>query len=123
MTLAEALAELVRTLKAADYRFVAVTPATHARVVSRPAPGRASLRDIFGWNREFEPDGVDDGLVTILQAAGALFGPDSTPDENAAGLAALGALARQYHVLTTYAADLGVTLQNPGETLSDFPFA
>lgn len=58
-----------------------------------------------------------------LQAAGLLFGPDSTPEENAEGLAALGALARQYHVLTTYAADLGVTLQNPGETLSDFPFA
>ncbi|TDH62464.1 hypothetical protein E2C06_11375 [Dankookia rubra] len=58
-----------------------------------------------------------------LQAAGALFGPDSTAEENAAGLAALGALARQYHVLTTYAADLGVKLQAPGEPLSDFPFA
>lgn len=72
MTLAEALAELLRTLKAANYRFVAVTPATHARIVSRPAPGQRSLRDIFGWNREFEPGDVDDRLFDMLQSAGAL---------------------------------------------------
>ncbi|WP_431271683.1 hypothetical protein [Dankookia sp. P2] len=58
-----------------------------------------------------------------LQAAGLLFGPGTTPDENAAGTVAIGGLASQYHVLTTYAADLDVTLQNPGEPDSGFAFA
>ena len=72
MTKEEALAELLRYLGAADYRFIAVTPATHARVVARPLSRRPALRDIFGWNRAFAKADVDAGLLTLLEAADAL---------------------------------------------------
>ena len=49
-----------------------------------------------------------------LEAAGALFGPGTTPAENATGLGLLASLVAKYHVLTAYAADLGVTLGDPG---------
>jgi hypothetical protein len=70
------------------------------------------------------PSYIGDPLAALaLEAAGQLFGPGTTEEENEEGLVALGALATQYHVLTTYALDLGVTLQNQSETLSGFAFA
>ena len=72
MTREEALAELLRDLKASEYRFVAVTPATHARVLARSEPARATMRDVFGWNRWFAASDVDARLVGHLRAAGAL---------------------------------------------------
>lgn len=55
----EGLADLLRALRALDYRFVAVTPETHRRVIARD-PGRIAgdLRDVFGWNLRFEPDSL-----------------------------------------------------------------
>lgn len=72
----EALAELLRTLKAADYRFVTVTPATHARVLSRAATTPLSLRDIFGWNRPFESGDAGPGIMELLDAADVLEARD-----------------------------------------------
>jgi methylase of polypeptide subunit release factors len=66
-----ALIALGRELRARGYRFVAVTPATHRRVVGR-LPGPANLRSVFGWNRPFRPGDVDPDLVELLAAAGAL---------------------------------------------------
>ena len=68
----EALAELLRHLKARNYDFVAVTPATHARVVARPAPKRPGLRDIFGWNRSFQEEDIEPDILALLRAADAL---------------------------------------------------
>jgi methylase of polypeptide subunit release factors len=68
----DALTELLRTLKAADYRFVAVTPATHALVVARPFAGPPTLRDIFGWSRMFGEADVDPELMALMRAANAL---------------------------------------------------
>lgn len=56
MTGADAgLIDLLGALSAAGYRFVAVTPETHRRVLERGA-GRVAhdLRDVFGWNLPFE---------------------------------------------------------------------
>lgn len=72
MTEGEPLAELLRTLKAAGYRFIAVTPATHDRVIARPAPDALSLRDIFGWNRPFEPADLSADVLAVLRAAEAV---------------------------------------------------
>jgi methylase of polypeptide subunit release factors len=50
-----ALLQLGRRLKAAQYRFVTVTPLTHQRVNARQANHTAhNLRDIFGWSRPFD---------------------------------------------------------------------
>lgn len=67
----EALLQLLRLLKAADYRFTAVTPATHARVLARPCE-RPDLRDVFGWNRPFAPTDVDAPLLACLESGGML---------------------------------------------------
>jgi hypothetical protein len=64
-----------------------------------------------------EPTYLGDPLAgAALAVAGAQFGPGTTPDQNAAGLVTLAGLASQYHVLTTYAADLGVTLEDADES-------
>lgn len=68
-----ALADLLRRLKALDYDFVTVTPATHARIVARPDRKRArSLRDIFGWSLPFERETLPADLFALLERAGAL---------------------------------------------------
>lgn len=63
----QGLLDLLQALGAADYRFVAVTPETHRRVLDRD-PGRLArdLRGVFGWNLPFEqgllPAPVEDAL-------------------------------------------------------------
>lgn len=72
MTRQEALAELLQCLKARDYEFIAVTPATHARVLSRAGTTPLTVRDIFGWNRLFEAGDLDSDLLALLRASEAL---------------------------------------------------
>lgn len=68
-----ALADLLRRLKALDYDFVTVTPATHARIVARPDKQRArNLRDIFGWSLPFARETLPTDLFTLLEQAGAI---------------------------------------------------
>lgn len=40
--------------------------------MARPAPERSSLRDIFGWNRAFDPGDVSEDLIALLRAADVL---------------------------------------------------
>ena len=68
----DALLELLLRLKALDYRFVAVSPATHARVIARPFAAVPTLRDIFGWSRSFREDHVERELLELMDAAGIL---------------------------------------------------
>ena len=68
----EALVELLHCLRSHRYNFIAVTPATHATVLARPAPQRADLRDIFGWSRAFERQDLEPALLTLLEGAGAI---------------------------------------------------
>jgi methylase of polypeptide subunit release factors len=67
-----ALVELLHFLRSHSYRFTAVTPATHARVLARPAPQPADLRDIFGWSRPFERQDLEPAQLTLLERAGAV---------------------------------------------------
>jgi methylase of polypeptide subunit release factors len=66
------LLELLRRLAAAKYEFVTVTPATHRRVFARAIEGRPTLREIFGWNRRFEPADLDGRLFDLMRTAGVL---------------------------------------------------
>lgn len=78
---AKALVEVGRRLRAAGYRFTAVTPETHRRVNARAercgTHCAKSLRDVFGWNRHFPADVLPDGMLELLRRAGALasYGP------------------------------------------------
>lgn len=66
------LLRLLRWLRALNYDFTAVTPATHAQILGRDISGTPTLRDIFGWNRPFAQGDLDPELYSLLQAAGAL---------------------------------------------------
>jgi SAM-dependent methyltransferase len=68
----DTLLDLLTYLKQRDYRFHTVTPATHARVLARPAPAAPTLRDVFGWNRPFAEDQVDGELLALMRRAGIL---------------------------------------------------
>lgn len=70
------LLRLLSWLKARDYRFTAITPESHARVIGRPFTGPASLRDIFGWNRTFDPAEVEPELLEMMRAADLIEGTD-----------------------------------------------
>jgi methylase of polypeptide subunit release factors len=69
----EALFQLLAALERGGYDFVAITPATHARVVARPDKVQArDLRDIFGWSLPFAPDVLPPEMLRLLERAGAL---------------------------------------------------
>jgi hypothetical protein len=68
-----ALTVLGETLQLRGYRFVAVTPATHCRVLDRPPP-LATLEAIFGSNRPFDRDALDPEIFDLLEDAEALEG-------------------------------------------------
>ena len=66
-----ALIGLGRILQQRAYQFVAVTPATHDRVLRREAKS-TSLESIFGWNRPFAPDEIENRLMELLEQADAI---------------------------------------------------
>lgn len=70
---AGALEALLRDLKSSEYQFVAVTPATHERVLARQAEGQSELRDLFGWNRPLAEAEIEGAFVDHLRSADALM--------------------------------------------------
>lgn len=69
----QALLSLGQRLREADYRFVTVTPASHARVNERPENAVAGdLRDIFGWSRPFTDGRLPQALFGLLGEADRL---------------------------------------------------
>lgn len=64
-------ADVLRQVAATGYRFTAVTPLTHQRVLARRGrePG-ATLRDIFGWNLPFEARSLPPELLAGMERAG-----------------------------------------------------
>lgn len=68
----DALVELLHQLVDRQYHFTCVTPATHARVLSRPALDEPGLRDIFGWNRHFLAAQLEPELLRLLERSGCV---------------------------------------------------
>lgn len=70
---AAALLELGQALRAAHYRHVTVTPATHGRIARRArGAAPASLADVFGWSRPFSGGDLAAPLVALMRAGGVL---------------------------------------------------
>jgi methylase of polypeptide subunit release factors len=68
-----ALVELGRLLELEGYRFVPVTPATHASVNARPENALANgLDGVFGWSRRFHPDLLPQRMLDLLDEADAI---------------------------------------------------
>jgi hypothetical protein len=68
-----ALIALGETLRSRGYRFTAVTPATHRRVLERSGTP-TTLESIFGWNRRFDRSEIDNGIFELLEDAEVLAG-------------------------------------------------
>jgi methylase of polypeptide subunit release factors len=67
------LVAILAALSAADYSFIAVTPATHGRMLGRRRGAQArTLRDAFGWNLPFSAELLPEPLLRALERAGAL---------------------------------------------------
>jgi methylase of polypeptide subunit release factors len=64
-------------LRDRDYRFITVTPATHARVLQRTLQPAESLADIFGWNLPFSPDLLPPYILRELNHANAVERADN----------------------------------------------
>jgi methylase of polypeptide subunit release factors len=70
----DALCALLRQLSQHRYRFVTVTPLTHARVVARADRRYAqNLHDVFGWSLPFTADVVGNELLQTMRDAGILL--------------------------------------------------
>jgi methylase of polypeptide subunit release factors len=67
-----ALLNLALELKNSDYRFIAVTPATHRRVNVRKPTLPPTREDIFGWSRSFHACDLPEHHIRLLAAAGEL---------------------------------------------------
>lgn len=68
-----ALFQVGRLLQQESYRFTTVTPDTHTIVNTRSADSLATnLREVFGWNRPFQPALLPERLMTALSAAEAV---------------------------------------------------
>ena len=61
-----ALTVLGKTFQSRGYRFVAVTPATHYRVLDHP-PLATTLESILGWNRPFERGALDPEIFDLIK--------------------------------------------------------
>ncbi|MFN3946196.1 MAG: methyltransferase [Allosphingosinicella sp.] len=66
-----ALLDLLAALRREEYAFTTITPASHARIISRK-PEATSLRDIFGWSLPFRESALAPHLLHLLHTAGAL---------------------------------------------------
>lgn len=72
-TVESALIELGEFLKASGYRFIAITPASHARLNARmPKALAGNLGDVFGWSRPFDAGLLPPRCLELLTAANAL---------------------------------------------------
>ncbi|HEY3486437.1 MAG TPA: class I SAM-dependent methyltransferase [Gammaproteobacteria bacterium] len=70
---ARALFRLGSWLQDSGYRFVTVTPATHARMLSRASASKThSFQDIFGWNKPFRPESLPQSALNLLKTADAV---------------------------------------------------
>jgi predicted methyltransferase len=69
-----ALVQIGQFLRQQRYRFVAVTPCTHARLHEKKRkPVSRDLRDVFGWNLPFQAELLSSGLISLLEKAGCLL--------------------------------------------------
>ncbi|RYY75364.1 MAG: methyltransferase domain-containing protein [Gammaproteobacteria bacterium] len=60
------LVELLTNIKLQGYRFIAVSPSTHERFLSKTKSQGKNLRDIFGWSMTFSKDALCPMIEKIM---------------------------------------------------------
>lgn len=71
-SMAQPLHRLAVLLRASDFSFHTVTPATHARVLARGQQWALDLADAFGWNLPFQTALLGAARCDELAAAGVI---------------------------------------------------
>lgn len=67
------LRRLAHAISETGYKFVTITPASHARVNARPENSQAkSLADVFGWSRRFAREAIPSHIFALAATAGVL---------------------------------------------------
>ena len=66
------LMQLGRLLHDQNFRFITVTPATHARVNAASAEWATDLRDIFGWSKPFHAEAIPRSMCNLLRTGRAI---------------------------------------------------
>jgi methylase of polypeptide subunit release factors len=67
------LVGLLTLLRAQEYRFTTITPATHRRVIARPGMEEArDLRGVFGWSLPFRAELIEGPLLDQLARCDAI---------------------------------------------------
>jgi methylase of polypeptide subunit release factors len=103
--LVETLVSLAAWLRGEGYRFITVTPATHARVLARDARAARDLRDVFGWSRPFEPGLLPSAALEALRRADLLRAADSGLLRSAVRFSSLGSQLYAHDPYPTSAPD------------------
>lgn len=100
-----ALLALVEAVRGTGYRFITVTPLTHARVNSRAENAWAQdLKGVFGWSRPFQDGVVPGPLFKLMHEAGVLVASDGGW-RSAVRLSSLGDQLYVHSAFPTSAAD------------------
>jgi methylase of polypeptide subunit release factors len=100
-----ALFALGQALRQAGYHHVTVTPASHQRVLGRPAPQRkASLTDVLGWSRPFRDGDLAPHWAALMREAGILV-PAGDGWRSSVRLSSLGGQLYFHSAYPTSAAD------------------
>ncbi len=98
--------DLGRALRTRGYQFIAVTPATHRRVLERAdAQGRASartLRDAFGWNRPFSRTEIEEEIFDLALRAGILVAQGEARGESFRSRVRFSTLEQNIYVHSSY---------------------
>ncbi|MEO8653687.1 MAG: class I SAM-dependent methyltransferase [Ramlibacter sp.] len=102
----DALVGLGRWLQSRGYRFVTVTPATHARVNARALAAEArTLRDVFGWSRPFVPELLEEQALHLLREGELLDIVDGGKLRSTVRFSSLGDLLFAHSAYPTLEAD------------------
>jgi methylase of polypeptide subunit release factors len=116
----QALVEIGAYLKACNYRFTTITPASHHRVMARADERSAArdqdhaLKDMFGWSRPLRRADVPHPVLSALSRTGELA--QAGEPAQAKGLEASGSLLRSNVRYSTLDQQLFVHSAYPTET-------
>ena len=99
------LLHMAQAVRSTGYTFTTPTPATHARVNTRPSSAWAQdLAGVFGWSRPFREDVVPPEILALMREAGVLV-PGKAGLRSAIRFSSLDGLLFVHSAYPTTAAD------------------
>ena len=102
----QALLRLLEELREQRYRFITVSPTTHARVNARSQNATArTLTDVFGWSRPFAPRILPEPILALMREAALLEPAPGGLARSRVRVSSIGELLFLHSAFPTIAAD------------------